>query len=145
MSDRPETLADVLRRYKAAPDDALVPASSVVADLERVEPEAAEPEPGSGQPVEVPETTWRQKLWTAPAECRIGVEELSEALGRSPSWIYARTQESADPRLPHGKLSGSLVFRCGEVRAWLRDTEEDVVGYRMEPAPGELRVDRRAS
>lgn len=94
---------------------------------------------------QVVELTWRERLWQAPAECRIGVEELREALGVSESWVYNRTRESADPRLPHAKLGGALSFKVGEVRAWIRDHEESVVGYRMESAPGELRVEGRAS
>lgn len=139
MTPRIETLRDLRRWCSEAPAGTRVDASELAELLDQVEGGEA-PERPASEPAERAETTWRERLWTAPAECRIGVEELSEALGRSPSWIYQRTQQDADPRLPHGKLSGSLVFRCGEVRAWLRDTEEDVVAYRMESAPGELRV-----
>lgn len=89
------------------------------------------------------EPSWRERLWRAPSEARIGLPELTEAFGVSESWVYARTRESADPRLPHAKLAGSLVFRVGEIRAWLRDHEQVVEAYRSEPAPGDLRVEDR--
>lgn len=100
---------------------ALLPASAVLEILEGVdEPEAV---------VTLDQTsveTWREKLWTVPAECRIGVPELSEALGRPRSFVYARTGPKAESLIPHRRLDGSLVFTCGEVRAWLRDSEEVV-------------------
>lgn len=76
-------------------------------------------------PVDPPDWTWRERIWTVPAETRIGVQELAEALGRSSSWIYKRTGEAAeDRRLPHRKLDGELLFAVGEIRTWLRDREE---------------------
>lgn len=101
--------------------------------------EAANQEPPVPQRVEV-EPTWRQRLWSAPAEARLGVTELQEALGVSESWVYRRTSKDVDPRLPHAKMGGSLVFKAGEIRAWIRDHESVEVAYRMESAPGELRA-----
>jgi predicted DNA-binding transcriptional regulator AlpA len=68
--------------------------------------------------------TWCEKLWTVPAETRLGVAEVSEALGRSKAWIYHHTAEKATSRIPHRKLDGSLVFLAGEVREWQADSEE---------------------
>lgn len=122
---------------------ALAEAREAVADAERalgaVESEGGQrgPEPRP----ERPEPTWRERLWRVPSEARIGVAELVEALGVSESWIYSRTRADADPRLPHAKIGGSLVFKCGELRAWIRDHERVVEGYRSEPARGELKVE----
>jgi predicted DNA-binding transcriptional regulator AlpA len=68
--------------------------------------------------------TWRERLWTAPAQTRLGTRELSEALGRPRSWIYTRTQSEALDPLPHRKLDGSLVFVAEEIRHWLCQREE---------------------
>lgn len=87
--------------------------------------------------------TWREKLWVAPAETRIGTIELVEALGRPKSWIYARTQAGAEDPLPHRKLDGTLTFTVGEIRAWIRDREEVFVGSQMhstEVEKQELRI-----
>lgn len=126
--------------------EALRAAREAVADAERalgaVEGEGAVREPE--RPQEPAGPSWLEKLWLAPSECRIGVQELSEALAVSPSWIYSRTKESADPRLPHSKLGGSLVFKCGEIRGFVRDHEQVAVAYRSDAAPGEMRVRRTA-
>lgn len=77
---------------------------------------------------------WREKLWIVPSETRIGTTELAEALGRNENWIYRRTQQSADDPIPHRKLDGSLVFRVGEVRAWLRKREDVLAAGPSAPA-----------
>ena len=84
-------------------------------------------------PAPVEAESWRERLWTVPAETRLGLEELREALDRSASWIYHRTAAKAEHRLPHRKLDSVLVFTAGEVRAWLRDREEVVCAGPMEP------------
>lgn len=127
---------ETLREALADAQEALARAERASLEAERAgEEKGAAPEPERADP------GWRERLWTAPSEARVGVAELREALGVSESWIYQRTRSDADPRLPHGKLAGSLVFRVGEVRAWIRDHEEVVEAYRSEPAPGELRVE----
>ena len=69
--------------------------------------------------------TWREKLWVVPSETRIGTEELAEALGRPKSWVYARTEASAEHKIPHRKLDGSfLVFVVGDIREWIEAREE---------------------
>lgn len=91
--------------------------------------------------VETPAWTWREKLWAAPAECRIGVAELVEALGVSESWVYARTKADAEDPIPHRKLGGSLRFPVGEVRHWLREREEaPVQGPSWSPVDGGLGI-----
>ena len=112
---------------------ATLPASEVLQRL----PEADE------QGVEVPnrnqhdiEMTWRERLWFVPAETRLGVAELCEALNRSSSWAYRRTGNAEDP-LPHRLLDGQLVFVAGEIRHWIRTHEESVSECPMDSTPGE--------
>ena len=115
------TLADLRRWAADAPPGTSMPASALVelldgldeAPLVKVEPKA------------IVDASWRERLWTVPAETRLGVADVAEALGRPKSFVYARTGNSEHP-LPHRKLDGSLVFTAGELRAWIRDHEEVV-------------------
>ena len=86
--------------------------------------------------------TWRERLWLVPAETRLGVREVAEALGRSTSWLYRHTGPKCDSAdlIPHRKLEGELVFTAGEVRAWVRDREDVLAAGRMEPCPFEKRL-----
>ncbi len=84
--------------------------------------------------------TWREKLWTAPAETRLGVKEVAQALGRPKSWVYAKTATKAEAPIPHRKLDGSLLFTAGELRAWMRSREEEVVGGPMESPATDRRL-----
>ncbi len=69
--------------------------------------------------------SWRERLWTVPAETRLGVAEVAEAMGRPRSWVYRHTGPSSSrARIPHRKLDGALVFTAGEVRAWVQKREE---------------------
>ena len=78
--------------------------------------------------VDTAEPTWREKLWTAPAESRIGRDELLEAVGRPASWLYRHTSQKGDcARIPHRKMDSELVFVVGEIRQWLCEHEEIVV------------------
>ena len=70
--------------------------------------------------------TWRERLWTAPSEMRIGLHEVAEAFGRSRSWCYKRTGSAAIDGIPCRRLDGELVFLVGELRAWWRSREESV-------------------
>ncbi len=109
----------------AAPRGTLVEAQALaltLAEAEEGQPEGSAPH--GGQLV-----CWRERLWTAPADTRIGVAELCEALGRTKSWVWRHTgPRSPGPRLPHRKLDGELVFVVVEVRAWLREHERIIVG-----------------
>lgn len=78
------------------------------------------PEPEEPDPV----PTWRERLWVVPADTRIGVVELGDALNVSRSWIYSRTRKEAEDPLPCRKLGDSLYFRVGEIRTWIREHEE---------------------
>ena len=83
--------------------------------------------------------TWREKLWIIPAETRIGTSELAEAFGRPASWVYSHTEGKAENPIPHRKLDGTLMFTVGEVRTWLRESEEVLVAGPMESTQPEIR------
>ena len=112
------TLADVVRWLEAAPRDTLLRADAVLELLRDTAPTvtATAPAPESA--------TWREKLWTVPDECRLGVAELAEAIGRPKSWVYRHcSKASGYELLPHRKLEGELSFVASDIRAWLRTHE----------------------
>jgi hypothetical protein len=90
--------------------------------------------------------TWRERLWTCPADTRLDVRALAEAVDRSADWVYRaidpkRSAARGRDPLPCQKLDGVLVFSAGAVRGWLQASECVV-----NPAPGaaRLRVTRAA-
>lgn len=92
----------------------------------------------SGAQIETPPCTWRERIWTAPAEVRIGTHEVAEALGKPVSWIYRHTStRSGYALLPFRKLDGELQFVVGELRAWIRDRENVVQAGRMDSTAAE--------
>lgn len=158
------SLAERLGAVVAAlPDDAAVtlPVSTLRLWL-------ADAPAGPSKAAAVPEPqTWREKLWTCPADTRLGVRELAEAMGRARTgepdesasstkrkrvrgsdWIYRavdRKRAAAHGRdaLPCARLDGVLVFTVGAVRRWLQASEATV---NPEPASNRpsLRVSRHA-
>ena len=80
-----------------------------------------------------PVLSWRERLWTCSPDVRLGVIELAEALGRSKAFVYRLTRSRA---IPHRKLDGELVFRVGDVRAWLAQHEDVVVTARLRVMKG---------
>lgn len=127
------SLRDLLARL---PPDATLPAAWISDQLQESEIQPPS-EVGQGEPLEV---TWRERLWSAPAETRMGVPELCEGLGRSKSWVYHRTGERARDRIPHRRLDGELVFTAGEVRAWIRGREKVITAGPMESPPSERKI-----
>lgn len=102
-------------------------------------PEPTSPPEGEEQtPQQDDVADWRTKLWTCPADTRLRRKDLEEALGVNDDWIYRRTQASADDPIPHRKLAGSLCFRAGEVRAWVREQEEVLVAGPSDASKAEL-------
>lgn len=125
-------LEEVMRWLEQAPPETLMPARSVLALLRDAVPPGDAPNGASERPA----ATWRERLWTAPAETRLGVKELSEAIGRPPSWVYRHTSErSGLEPLPYKRLDGSLVFLAGEIRQWIADHEATVVPARSLAVP----------
>ncbi|MFC1791911.1 hypothetical protein ACFL0I_05580 [Gemmatimonadota bacterium] len=87
------------------------------------------------------ELGWREKLWVVPAETRLGVVEVAEALGRSKSWVYKRSgPKAARTRLPCRKLDGELSFLVGELRTWVRQHEVVEHAVPMTSTPMERRL-----
>ena len=132
------TLADLRSWLETLADaEATVPARQVFDRL----PEDGGKETPQGEPGPL-EMTWRERLWLVPAETRLGVHEVCEALDRSQSWAYRRTGAKAEDPLPHRLMDGQLVFTAGELRTWIRQHEESVHELPMDSTPGEraLRV-----
>lgn len=134
------TIAERLRAIAGAlPDGASVtlPAADIRAWL------AEEPARALSPLVVAPEPqTWRERLWTCGADVRLGVREVSEALDRSPDWVYRavdsrRSAERGRAPLPCSKLDGVLVFTAGAVRRWVQASERVV-----HPEPRHMRVAR---
>lgn len=147
MTDGPSTLAELRLWLASAPKGTTVDAAVIGALLDRLDsaPEPVRPPLAVAEPAP---PSWRERLWTAPAETRIGRAELLEAIGKTDSWLYRHTAEKrkpGTPRIPHRKLDGELVFIVGEIRAWVREHEEIVEAGPMESTPEERRGLLRAS
>ena len=100
--------------------------------------------PANGADLQELEPTWREKLWTAPAEVRIGTQEVAEALGKPVSWVYRHTSgKSGYTLLPYRKLNGELLFVVGEIRAWVRDHEQVGHAGRMDSTAAERGIHLR--
>ncbi len=136
----PQTLRELRAWAEAAPRGATVPVASLAELLADLEDETGPSGPGPGEPSEPVSRSWRERIWDCPSGTRLGVCELSEALGRPPSWIYRRTGPQSTDRLPHRKLSGSLTFTAGELRAWLREHEEVIEAGPYESTSAERRL-----
>lgn len=134
------TLRDLREWLASAPPGTTLPAAAV---LELIDSELPDHSAGNTAPA-LPDPSWRERLWTAPAETRIGARELLEATGKKKSWMYRHTsRKSGLPLLPHRKLDGELVFVVGEVRAWLREHEEIIEAGPMDSTTAErLRLAR---
>jgi hypothetical protein len=136
------SLPDFEAWLRRAPGGCLVKASEVAEILAEMASEARQER---REPETLPDTrpepwTWRERLWTVPAETRLGVAEVAEALSRPKSYVYARTGPKAEDPLPHRKLDGALFFTAGELRTWIRDQEEEVAGVPMTSTLEERRV-----
>lgn len=114
------TLNELRRWAIDAPPGTVIPATALVDVMDVLEDEP------SAVPGDLPASSWRERLWTVPAETRLGVAELAEALDRPKSFVYARTGPKSKVALPCRKLDGVLVFHVGEVREWIRTHEEIV-------------------
>jgi hypothetical protein len=130
----PLSIGDLLKWLGQAPAGTMLDAGVLREVLERATPRGARAPEAPPSPIK---PTWRERLWTAPAETRIGVKELAEAMGRPRSWVYRRTgSNGARALLPHRKLDGELVFVIEDIRRWVREHEADVTG-----PPGAVGVD----
>jgi len=139
------TLADLLRWCRQAPPRTRLDAQEFGKTLDSLlteEGQSGERFSGlqlASESAQFSPNSWRERLWTVPAETRLGVQEVAEALGRPRSSIYARTGPKAEDPLPHRKLDGTLLFTAGELRAWIRDREDVVAAGPMESTNEEKR------
>jgi len=133
------TVADRLRAIvDSLPEGAAVtlPGDALRTWLEDDDPAAA-PAPVAA---DAAPSDWRSRLWTCPAETRLGVRELAEALDRSADWVYRavdskRSASRGRDPLPCSRLDGVLVFSAGAIRRWL-----DVSAVTVNPEPGHVRL-----
>ena len=122
MGELTRSMGELQAWLQASPPGTLVDARALAQALA-----ASVPDVSRTIPTSLP-TSWRERLWLAPLDTRIGVPELLEAIGRTRSWLYRHTgPSSAGARIPHRKLDGELVFLVGEVRQWLLENEIMVV------------------
>lgn len=120
-------LADRLRALV----DALPAESSVTLPAAVLRDWLADEKPFTAPLALVQAESWRERLWTCPADTRLGVREVAEALDRSADWCYRstsakRAREQGRNPLPAQKLDGVLVFTAGAVRQWLQVSERKV-------------------
>ena len=98
----------------------------------------------------LPARTWRERVWTCPAETRLTAAEVAEELGWSTDKVYRYTSRKyadkqiaeghPDQRLPFRRdVAGSLVFVAGEVGMWIENTEE-VIAKPPESLSARLKV-----
>lgn len=133
------SLRDLKEWCNAAPTGTRIDAATVASLLEDLEGEPAADVPSEGEAEATVELSWREKLWLVPSDTRLGTEELREAIDKPKSFIYARTQSEAEDPIPHRKLGGELQFRAGEVRHWIRSSEEVLVAGPSESTEAEKR------
>ena len=130
------TVSELLAWCERAPDGTHLDARSIADILASLPSEVPRSPATQPEPAEAP-WTWRERLWTVPAETRLGVVEVAEAFGRPRSFVYARTGPKTEEPVPHRKLDGTLVFTAGELRAWIRAHEDVVVAGPVESSPAE--------
>lgn len=128
-------LEGALAWARSAPKGASLPVSAVVRLLEDVQDSRDETRKAQAPLSSDRPWTWREKLWDTPSETRLGVIELAEAVGRSKSWI--RKQARAG-EIPARKQGQAFVFLAGEVRHWVRESEEVVNAGPSDPPVGRL-------
>lgn len=135
-----DSLQEMISWCRMAPEGMSLDAR-VVADLVEAATEVGEHEPGM-EDIDLSDLmTWQERLWIVPAETQIGVDELVEALNRPKSFVYKQTSAG---NLPHRKNGGVLVFRVGEIRAWIRDRETVIRRGPSDSGDFETKLRRRA-
>ena len=140
-----QTVQEVMAWCRAAPAGTQVDAAAIAELLRFVLEKEPIDDGGHTEALSDARTgwTWRERIWVVPAETRLGVAELAEALGRPKSWVYARThryqgkgtarkERRREELIPHRKMGGALAFTAGEIRTWIRLREEEVSGVPMD-------------
>lgn len=131
-------LLDAVRWLEGAPNTTLVPASWA-RELLRDALTAQPPE----EPQQIPTdraSDWRERLWHAPDEMRIGAKEVAAAVGKPISWVYRHTSaKSGYDLLPHRRIDNALTFTVGDIKAYIAAHEKIVI----EPPTTVVPVNRR--
>lgn len=125
VSSHPASIPAFVALLRQMPPGTLLTAAGIVETLEQMDSAPVQAVALVQPPTSSGPASWREKLWTVPAETRLGVVEVAEACGHPRSWVYRRTGERCGAgRIPHRRLDGELVFVAGELRAWLGEHEE---------------------
>lgn len=94
---------------------------------EWMEEDGPSPAPAPAPEANTEHSTWRERLWSVPAETRMTAAEVAEALGKSRSWVYghakAPTGNKDEVVLPFRKLGHDTLFLAGEIREWIETSE----------------------
>ncbi len=115
------TFEQLLSLVRECPPGTLIPTTVVADALGNHSPSQS---PDANIVALLPAQSWRENLWAVPAETRLGIDQLCEAISRKRSWCYRHTSRKSDlPRIPHRKLDGQLVFVAGEIRTWIQRNE----------------------
>ena len=121
----PPTLAAFVAWLEAAPPGTTIDAAHVLERLRACVVTAPAAPVLTSEPAPL---TWRERLWTVPAETRLGVHEVAEALDRPKSWVYRHCSERTGlALLPHRNLDSALAFVAGELRTWVAEHEDVIV------------------
>lgn len=64
---------------------------------------------------------WRERVWTAPAETVMTVDDVCSATGRTRAFVYRHTRNRT---IKFKRLDGAICFRCGDVREWIKERQE---------------------
>jgi predicted DNA-binding transcriptional regulator AlpA len=132
-------LADVLAWLESLPEGSLIPPACVIERLRGAgasfDGAGAATVPVAGLPPPA-SSSWEERIWSCHPSTRLNASQACEVLGKSHDALYKLTSRGS---IPHSKIDGVLVFKAGELRDWIRDTEERVVESRPS-LRGRLRV-----
>ena len=64
---------------------------------------------------------WRERVWTAPADTVMTVDDFCAAVGRTRAFAYRQTRNRT---IKFKRLDGVIVFRCADVREWIKERQE---------------------
>lgn len=69
-------------------------------------------------------TSWRERVWTVPAQTRLDLEAVAEVLDVSTRQVrrYVKGQTD-DPRLPATRGPAGIRVKAGDLRRWIEDAE----------------------
>ncbi len=126
-------MLEIVEWLQAAPEGTLVRADAIAERLVAYDKRSPVIEAPRAIAHDGGSTPLLDRFWRLPADTRLGVKQLVEALGKPRSWIYRRTGSQSDlPKLPHKRDGSRLVFVVGEVKQYLNDHEVRIVAPSIE-------------